>query len=105
VLEVITLGAERTEARGRLRTMPDVDDCMVLIAGNPARALRDLAGRCALLVVGARPRSSFGRIVFTATSDSLTHDIPCPLLAVPRVPAPAATDAWATSAPAIGVST
>lgn len=81
-----TLREEREQAEARLRANADIDESTVMLGGSPTRELRDLASHTQLLVVGARPRTSFGRAVLGTTADALTHGLHCPLIAVPRVP-------------------
>jgi len=80
----LTLHDERMEAEARLLANTEIDESTVTISANATRELRNLAERCQLLVIGARPRTSFGRVLFATTSDALTHGLACPLLAVPR---------------------
>lgn len=80
------LHKERTEAASRLRAHAGVDKGRVTVSyGGAVYELRELARRSQLLVIGARPRSAFGRWILGSTADALTHDLPCPLLTVPRV--------------------
>jgi nucleotide-binding universal stress UspA family protein len=85
-----TLHEERKQAESRLLANRGVDTSAVMVGGSATRALRELADRSQLLLIGARPRSSFGRLLFGTTSDALTHGLPCPLIAVPRVGAASA---------------
>lgn len=75
---------ERFEARlDVVEWLPQPTD-----VGTPARRLRDLGERCQLMVVGARPHTTFSHVLFPSMSDELAHDLPCPLVAVPCRPAP-----------------
>jgi nucleotide-binding universal stress UspA family protein len=59
-----------------------------MVGRSATRALRKLADRSQLLLIGARPRTAFGRLLLGTTSDALTHGLACPLIAVPRAASP-----------------
>jgi nucleotide-binding universal stress UspA family protein len=81
-----TLHEERKRAEAKLMETPGIDASKVLVAASAYGELRELATRSSLLVIGARPLSAFGRFALGSTSDALSHDLPCALLVVPRVP-------------------
>ena len=58
--------------------------------GSVRDGLLELAQWVDLLVIGLHHRSALGRLLHGSTADELLHDLPCPLLAVPELPLPAA---------------
>lgn len=54
-----------------------------LPCANPASALLDLAAGAAVVVVGSRGLSRFGRVLLGSASRQLAHHAPCPTVVVP----------------------
>jgi nucleotide-binding universal stress UspA family protein len=58
----------------------------ILVCGDPASTLLDVAKGADLLVVGSRGRGGFVGLLLGSVSQQCAHHTPCPLVIVPEAP-------------------
>jgi nucleotide-binding universal stress UspA family protein len=75
---------EATEkALARLGDDPGISVTVRSVAGNPADVLLEAAEDVDMIVVGARGRGGFARLLVGSVSSQLVYHSPCPIVVVP----------------------
>ncbi len=77
-----TIAAAGLPAEARVRVNP------IVVEGEPARALVELAEHADLLVVGTRGRGGFAGLLLGSVSQRCAERSPCPVVVVPSPPSP-----------------
>ncbi len=85
---VVVMRALRAQAEERVaeaaRGLAGTEADTVVLEGDAAATLLDLAEDLDLLVVGSRAYGPLARTLLGSVSQALVHDAPCPVLVVPR---------------------